>query len=442
MDACAQNAEHRLSRCDRTPIDDAVPIDDADRKTGEVIVSPRVHPGELRRFPADESAARLPAPLGNTEHDRLGDAGVQLSRREVVQKEEGFGARTEDIVHAHRDQVDPDRFVPFRGDCEFQFSPHPVGSRNENRVRQTIVAQGVTERKQGAKTTHPREDAGNAGGGGNPRDSLDEPVRSIDIDTRIPVADAAAVFRSHRPRKSVAGKTGQACGLRLAHGKDAWFRPGGMIGEGRVARNRVQLLAINPEHPEPHRIRQAVARLETGQNVVYPTDTIYGLAALMDQRPAVERLYRLRKLDRTKPLSLVCSDLSEVSRYAAFNNECFRAMKRVLPGPFTFILRATKDAPRLGQSKRKTVGIRIPDHPVAQALVAAVGAPLLSTSGLGDPGDDLSDPLALADAYAGTDVALVLDAGLLKGVPSTVIDWSADTPEVIREGAGDLASLA
>lgn len=208
-----------------------------------------------------------------------------------------------------------------------------------------------------------------------------------------------------------------------------------------MAVKRVQLLAVNPHHPEPHRIRQAAARLEAGSNVVYPTDTIYGLAAALDRRPAVERLYQLRKLDRSKPLSLVCSDLSSVSRFAVVTNECFRAMKRVLPGPYTFILRATKEAPRLGQSKRKTVGIRIPDHPVAQALVEALGTPLLSTSSLGDPGSELSDPVRLAEAYAGTDVSLVLDAGLLRGVPSTIIDWSEDEPVVVREGAGPVEAL-
>lgn len=204
----------------------------------------------------------------------------------------------------------------------------------------------------------------------------------------------------------------------------------------------MQLLEINPTHPEPHRIRQAVARLESGQNVVYPTDTIYGLAAAIEHRAAVDRLYRLRKLDRSKPLSLVCSDLSEVARYAVVDNECFRVMKRVLPGPYTFILRATKEAPRLSQSKRKTVGIRVPAHPVAQALVAALGQPLLSTSGLGTPDADVSDPVQLAEAYANTDVNLVLDAGLLRGVPSTVVDWSNDTPEVVREGAGDVEALS
>ena len=236
---------------------------------------------------------------------------------------------------------------------------------------------------------------------------------------------------------------GQGCCLHIKAWlvKDTCDQRAKVHKRATVARNRVQLLEINPTYPEPHRIRQAAARLESGQNVVYPTDTIYGLAAAIEHRPAVERLYRLRKLDRSKPLSLVCSDLSVVSRYAVVDNECFRTMKRVLPGPYTFILRATREAPRLGQSKRRTVGIRVPAHPVAQALVEALGQPLLSTSGLGDPGDEVSDPVRLAEAYAGTEVNLVLDAGLLRGIPSTVVDWSGDAPEVIREGAGDVDAL-
>ena len=156
----------------------------------------------------------------------------------------------------------------------------------------------------------------------------------------------------------------------------------------------------------------------------------------------MEKLYALRKLDRSKPLSLVCSDISDVARYAIVDNDCFRAMKRVLPGPYTFILRATKEAPRLGQSKRKTVGIRIPAHPVARAIVGALGAPILSTSSLGDPGSEVSDPVALAEAYSNTSVSMVLDAGIMKGVPSTVIDWSGEKPEILREGAGSIEELA
>lgn len=208
-----------------------------------------------------------------------------------------------------------------------------------------------------------------------------------------------------------------------------------------LAKPRVTLLEINPEHPEPHRVRQAVARLEAGKVIIYPTDTLYGLGADINQHAAVDRLYALRRLDPKKPLSLVCSSLSQVSQYATFDNACFRFMKRVLPGPYTFILRATREAPRMGQSKRRAVGIRIPNHPVGLALVETLGRPILSTSALLEEGADVSDPVQLADQYAGTEVALVLDGGLLGGTPSTIIDWTEAEPVVVRQGAGDVTDL-
>lgn len=167
----------------------------------------------------------------------------------------------------------------------------------------------------------------------------------------------------------------------------------------------------------------------------YPTDTVYGFAADISHRQAIDRLYGLRKLDPKKPLSLVCSDLSEVSRYAVVSDECFRFMKRVLPGPFTFVLRATREAPRLGQSKRRAVGIRIPAHPVARALVAGLGRPLVST---GIPLEDspVSDPIELAERYVGRDVAMFLDGGISPGDLSTVIDWTEEEPVILRQGAG------
>ncbi len=209
---------------------------------------------------------------------------------------------------------------------------------------------------------------------------------------------------------------------------------------------RAQLLEVNPQHPEPHRIKQAVERLEAGDIVVYPTDTIYGLAADVAQRSAIDTLYALRQLEAKKPLSLVCSSLSQVSHYATIPNDCHRFMKRVLPGPYTFILRATREAPRMGDAKRRTVGVRIPAHPVSLALVQALGRPLLTTSAIveGQPEDEVpevSDPVFLAEYYAHTAVALVLDAGLLEGTPSTVIDWSDDDPVVVRQGAGVVEGL-
>jgi tRNA threonylcarbamoyl adenosine modification protein (Sua5/YciO/YrdC/YwlC family) len=213
-------------------------------------------------------------------------------------------------------------------------------------------------------------------------------------------------------------------------------------GPGFVARARVTLLEVNSEFPEPHRIRQAIARLESGKVIIYPTDTMYGLAADMAQHAAVERLYALRRLDPKKPLSLICASLAQMRQYAAYSNECFRFMKRVLPGPYTFILSATREAPRMGQSKRRTVGVRMPAHPVAQALVEALGRPLLSTSAMPDGENAFSDPVSLADQYgASGEVALVLDAGILGGTPSTVIDWSEEQPVVIRRGAGPVDDL-
>lgn len=198
-------------------------------------------------------------------------------------------------------------------------------------------------------------------------------------------------------------------------------------------------MEIHPEHPEPYRIQQAVARLADGKVIVYPTDTIYGLGADVQQRSAIDRIYALRKLDPKKPLSLVCGSLSEAAKYAIIPDDCYRAMKRLLPGPYTFILRATREAPKMGDTKRRAVGIRIPGNPVALALVRTLGRPLLSTSAILDEhADEISDPLALADHYA-SDVTLVIDAGPLLGTPSSVVDWTDEAPVIVRRGAGDLS---
>ena len=208
-----------------------------------------------------------------------------------------------------------------------------------------------------------------------------------------------------------------------------------------MAKQRTTLLEVRPEHPEPHRIGQAVAHLEAGRVIIYPTDTLYGLAADIENRSAIDRLYSMRRLDPKKPLSLICQDLSQVADYAIMQDDCYRFMKRMLPGPFTFILRATRKAPRMGQSRRRAVGIRVPSHPVAQALVQTLGRPLLSTSAL-TPGEPaVTDPIELARVYGPRDVALVLDAGLVAATPSSVVDWSDDDPEVLRVGAGDVSDL-
>ena len=199
-----------------------------------------------------------------------------------------------------------------------------------------------------------------------------------------------------------------------------------------LARRHIPRLDVNPAHPEPHKIRQAAALLESGRVVVYPTDTIYGLGADSDSRVAIDRLYALRKLDPNKPLSLICRSLSDVGQYAIMSNECHRFMRRHLPGPYTFILP--------GKSRRRAIGVRVPDSPVALALIDALGRPIMSTSAIFD-GEATSDPIVLVETLDPQVVGLVLDAGLLAGVPLTVIDWTEEDPQVVREGAGDVSDL-
>ena len=212
-----------------------------------------------------------------------------------------------------------------------------------------------------------------------------------------------------------------------------------MLRNAVKSKARSHLVAVSVDHPEPRKVRQAAEHIAAGRVVGYPTDTLYALAADPASHPGTARLYGLRNLPTKKPLSLICGSLSQVSEYTLLGDDCFRFMKRVLPGPYTFILRASKAAPRLGDSKRKTVGVRIPEAPVARALVEALGRPLLSTSAT-EPGE-VSDPRHVIELFGGHDVPVVLDAGLLPGTPSTVIDWSDDTPEVIRAGAGELFEL-
>ena len=191
-------------------------------------------------------------------------------------------------------------------------------------------------------------------------------------------------------------------------------------------------------------MNRAVALLSSGQVVIYPTDTVYGLGADMEERSAVDRLYTLRGLDRKKPLSLICASLSQVSRYAVVDDDCYRFMRRVLPGPYTFILRATREAPRLGQTKRRTVGVRVPDHAVSLALVEMLGRPLLSTSAVAprQASSTVSDPVELASQFGSAGVAMVIDTGLIEAKRSSIVDWSGGEPEVLREGAGDVSDLS
>ncbi|MBL4818437.1 MAG: threonylcarbamoyl-AMP synthase [Deltaproteobacteria bacterium] len=199
-------------------------------------------------------------------------------------------------------------------------------------------------------------------------------------------------------------------------------------------------LRIDSEFPEPRMIAHAIAALERGGVIAYPTDTNYGIGCGIFDKNAIDRIYKLRNISKDHLLSFVVPDLSDIARYALIDSDSYRTMKRYLPGPYTFILRATLEVPKIFQSKRMTVGIRVPDHPVTLALARTYGKPIVSTSAkVGSK--TLFSPQEIADQM-GRDLDLILDAGILTGSDSSVVDLSGPYPVVIREGAGDVSWVA
>jgi len=194
------------------------------------------------------------------------------------------------------------------------------------------------------------------------------------------------------------------------------------------------LLAINPNHPEPRKVRRAVAVLADGGVIAYPTDTVYGIGCDLNNKRAIERLYEIKRMDRAHPLAFVCPDLSDIARYALVDNQVYRALRRFLPGPYTFILPATREVPKLVQMKRKTVGIRVPACEAARAIARELGRPILSSTAAPPGGPPLIDPREIDSAFHG--LSLVLDAGAGGLVPTTIIDLTKSPPEVVRHGAG------
>ncbi|MGD8105922.1 L-threonylcarbamoyladenylate synthase [Pantoea sp. FN0302] len=200
-----------------------------------------------------------------------------------------------------------------------------------------------------------------------------------------------------------------------------------------------QMFHIHPDNPQPRLIGQAVDALNKGGVIVYPTDSGYALGCRLEDKNAMERICRIRQLDGNHNFTLVCRDLSELSTYAHVDNSAFRLIKNNTPGNYTFILKGTKEVPRrLMNDKRKTIGLRVPSNPVALALLEALNEPMMSTS-LMLPGNDFteSDPEEIEDRI-GKLVDLIIDGGTLGQQPTTVVDLTSDTPEVIREGVGDI----
>ena len=203
-----------------------------------------------------------------------------------------------------------------------------------------------------------------------------------------------------------------------------------------------QYFSVHPDNPQPRLLKQAVELLRQGGVLAVPTASSSALVCQLDDKAAADQLRRIRQLDDKQLLSLICRDLSELASYARVDNAQYRLLKAGTPGPFTFILEASKEVPRrVSHPQRKTIGLRVPEHPVLQQLLALHGAPLLATT-LILPGESepLSDPEEIR-ARLEKQVAGVIDAGACALEPTTVVDLSGDAPEVLRRGRGDLARL-
>lgn len=199
-----------------------------------------------------------------------------------------------------------------------------------------------------------------------------------------------------------------------------------------------QFFYIHPDNPQARLINQAVEIIKNGGVIVYPTDSGYALGCAIGEKHAMERIVAIRKLPDNHNFTLVCSDLSELSTYALVTNQSYRLIKNNTPNPYTFILPATKDVPRRLMTKRKTIGIRVPDNAIALALIAALGEPILSCS-LMLPDSEIteSDPDEIRQ-YLEHRVELIIHGGYLGKQPTTVIDLTEDSPRIIREGSGDI----
>jgi tRNA threonylcarbamoyl adenosine modification protein (Sua5/YciO/YrdC/YwlC family) len=197
------------------------------------------------------------------------------------------------------------------------------------------------------------------------------------------------------------------------------------------------LLEINPFGPEPRKIRRAVDALVAGEVIGYPTDTVYGLGCDMFNKKALNRLYQIKGMERTQMLAFVCRDMTEISRYAVMHDRVFKVLRKYLPGPYCFILEATHDVPRAVQGHRKTVGVRIPNHPVALALVEGLGHPIVSSTAARHGETPHIDARELDVEFPG--LAMVLDCGPGGTDPTTVVDLTGQEPVIIRAGAGDTA---
>jgi tRNA threonylcarbamoyl adenosine modification protein (Sua5/YciO/YrdC/YwlC family) len=200
------------------------------------------------------------------------------------------------------------------------------------------------------------------------------------------------------------------------------------------------LVSINSQNPQMRLIRRAVEILRSGGIIIYPTDTVYGMGCDLFNKKGIERIYEIQRRDRKQPLSFICADLKDISRYARVSDDAYKIMKRLLPGPYTFILDASRAVPKIILPKRQTTGIRIPDNRICQTLIVEMGSPVISTSVKDGEGELLSDPRTIEEFF-GKRVDMIIDGGIIAAAPSSVISLLNDRVEIIRTGKGDVAAF-
>lgn len=224
-----------------------------------------------------------------------------------------------------------------------------------------------------------------------------------------------------------------------------YHRENGLCAKTRLPYNpRVaKIIEIHPTDPQPRLVKSIVEIIRSGGLIAYPTDSSYAFGCHIGDKKAIDRIHRIRRTDKKHNFTLVCADLSEISEYARVDNWAYRMIKSMTPGPYTFVLPATREVPkRLQNPKRRTIGLRVPDHRLVHAMLDELGEPIISSTLL-LPGDDmpLTDPLEIEERI-GHEVDAIIDAGPTGIEPTTVLDLSNDTVEILRVGRGDISQFA
>jgi len=199
-----------------------------------------------------------------------------------------------------------------------------------------------------------------------------------------------------------------------------------------LVRRKDMIISINPQNPQQRLIRRVSETLDKGGLIAYPTDTFYGIGCDLYNKKGIQKIYKLKNRPLNQPFSIICDSLKEISKYAKVSDYAYKTMKRLLPGPYTFILDGTKLVPKIMLTKRKTVGIRVPDNNICLAIVRTLGRPIISTSALQD------DPVSIKETYSSY-LDIIIDGGALYPSPSSVVSLIGDVPKVIREGKGDVS---